>query len=134
MDYAESQQQAVRVVNCLGEAIDAVLEPAEATRPVFILGYSLGALVAIDFLCPRKTQLEQPDDRLVAAIRGLITIGCPLDFIRLYLPEYMANRQPRVQDLPWTNVFIPADVMGSNMADGEDDAAPSRNRPSVSPR
>ncbi len=125
MDYAASQQEAVKVVNCLGEAIDAVLEPAETTRPVFILGYSMGALVAIDYLCPRTSQLELPDDRHVAAIRGLITIGCPLDFIRLYLPQYLANRQPRVQDLPWTNVFIPADVLGSNMADGYDDDAPA---------
>ena len=61
----------------------------------------------------------------MGAIRGLITIGCPLDFIRLYMPQYIANRQPRVQDLPWTNVFIPADVWGSNMADGDDDAAPA---------
>jgi hypothetical protein len=125
MDYADSQQQAVKVINCLGEAIDTVLEPPETTRPVFILGYSLGSLVAIDYLCPRTSQLELPDERHVAAICGLITIGCPLDFIRLYLPQYMANRQPRVQDLPWTNVFIPADVFGSNMADGDDDAAPA---------
>jgi pimeloyl-ACP methyl ester carboxylesterase len=124
MDYAESQQQAVAVVNCLGEAIDALLESAKPARPVFILGYSMGALVAVDYLCPRTSQLELPDDRYVAAIRGLITIGCPLDFIRLYLPHYTEDRQPRVQGLPWTNVFIPADILGSNMADGDDNTAP----------
>jgi hypothetical protein len=124
MDYAESQQQAVRVVNCLGEAIDTVLESAETTRPVFILGYSMGSLVAFDYLCPRTSQLELPDERHVNAIRALITIGSPLDFMRLYLPQYIANRQPRVQDLPWTNVFIPADVLGSNCTDENDHVVP----------
>jgi len=47
VDYTESQQEAVKVANCLGEAIDTVLEPVETTRPVFILGYIMGALVAI---------------------------------------------------------------------------------------
>jgi len=125
MDYADSQQQAVEVVNSLGEAIDAVLESAETTRPVFILGYSMGALVAFDYLCPRKSQLELPDDRYVEAIRGLITIGSPLDFMRLYLPQYVANRQPRVTGLPWTNVFIPADVLGSNCTDVCDHSVPA---------
>ena len=125
MDYADSQQLAVKVVNCLGEAIDAVLESAKTARLVYILGYSMGALVAIDYLCPRTSQLELPDDRHVAAIRGLITIGCPLDFIRMYLPKYTANRQPRVQDLPWINVFIPADILGSNMTDKDDNTAPA---------
>lgn len=123
MDYAESQQQSVKVVNCLGQAIDTVLESAETTRPVFILGYSMGALVAFDYLCPRISQLELCDDRHVHAISGLITIGCPLDFVRLYLSDYIKNRRPRVQGLPWTNIFIPADVLGSNCADNNDDKA-----------
>jgi pimeloyl-ACP methyl ester carboxylesterase len=125
MDYAESQQQAVEVANSLGEAIDAVLESAETTRPVFILGYSMGALVAFDYLCPRTSQLALTDDRHVDAIRALITIGSPLDFVRLYLPQYVASRQPRVQGLPWTNVFIPADVLGSNCTDENDYIVPA---------
>lgn len=125
MDYAENQQQAVEVANSLGEAIDAVLESAETTRPVFILGYSMGALVAFDYLCPRTSQLALTDDRHADAIRALITIGSPLDFVRLYLPQYVASRQPRVQGLPWTNVFIPADVLGSNCTDGNDHDVPA---------
>jgi len=124
MMYAQSQQQSVQVTNCLGAAIDAVLEPAGTTRPVFILGYSMGSLVAIDYLCPRASQLDPLDDPRVTAIRGLITIGCPLDFVRLYLPQYTKNRQLRVPELPWTNIFIAADVMGSNMCDEGDDYVP----------
>ena len=125
MDYAESQQQAVEVANSLGEAIDTVLESAETTRPVFILGYSMGALVAFDYLCPRTSQLALTDDRHVDAIRALITIGSPLDFVRLYLPRYVAERHPRIQGLPWTNVFIPADVLGSNCTDENDHIVPA---------
>jgi pimeloyl-ACP methyl ester carboxylesterase len=124
MDYAQSQQQAVKAANSLGEAIDAVLESAGATRPVIILGYSMGALVAFDYLCPRASQLELPDDRHADAVRALITIGSPLDFVRLYLPHYLDGRQPRVRGLPWTNVFIPADVLGSNCADRNDHEVP----------
>ena len=124
MDYAEDQQQAVEVANSLGDAIDTVLESADTTRPVFILGYSMGALVAFDYLCPRKSQLALTDDRHVKAIRALITIGSPLDFVRLYLPQYVANRHPRVQGLPWTNIFIPADVLGSNCTDVNNHVVP----------
>ena len=129
MDYAGSQQAAVKVANCLGDAIDAVLESAKKkktpTPPVFILGYSMGALVAFDFLFPRESQLELRDDRH-AAIRALITIGCPLDFTRLYLPKYTDDRVSRVSGLPWINIFIPADVLGSNCADGNDSEVPAK--------
>lgn len=124
MDYADSEQQAVQVTNCLGAALDSVLEPPGTTRPVFLLGYSMGALVAIDYLCPRTSMLDLLDDSRVTAIRGLITIGCPLDFIRLFLPRYTASRRLRVPGLSWTNIFIPADVLGSNMTDGDDNAVP----------
>ena len=123
MDYAEDQQQAVEVANSLGDARHCS-RVRGTTRPVFILGYSMGALVAFDYLCPRKSQLALTDDRHVKAIRALITIGSPLDFVRLYLPQYVANRHPRVQGLPWTNIFIPADVLGSNCADVNDHVVP----------
>lgn len=124
LDYAQDEQQAVTVVNVVGEALDALIE-GRPDRRVYLLGYSLGSLVAIDYLCPRTTQLQRMDVRHAEAVKGLITIGSPLDFVRLYIPEYVANRQARIADLDWTNVFIPADVLGSNMADDDDNDPPS---------
>jgi hypothetical protein len=126
LDYAEDARQAVTVVTPLGEGLDALLEDDE-DREIFILGYSLGSLVALDYLCPRKNQYQRLDDRHTSAIRGLITIGSPLDFVRLYMPKYIDNRQTRIPDLDWTNVFIPADVLGSNMANGNDYSEPTPN-------
>jgi len=124
LDYAQQDQNTVTVTNCLGDAIDAVLEDDDS-RPVYVLGYSLGALVAVDYLVPRRSQLGLPDERHPGAIKSLITIGCPLDFIRLYMPEFPDHRDARVTDLPWTNVYIAADVLGSNMADGGDNEKPT---------
>ena len=124
LDYAQDSRQAVTVVNSLGEAMDGALEE-HTDREVYLLGYSLGSLVAIDYLCPRKSQLQYIDRRENAAVRGLITIGSPLDFVRLYISDYIDGRVSRVDNLRWINVFIPADVLGSNMVDGDDAAIPT---------
>jgi hypothetical protein len=61
----------------------------------------------------------------VQAIRALVTIGSPLDFMRLYLPQYVAGWQPRIKGLPWVNVFIPADVLGSSCTNVSDHLIPA---------
>jgi len=124
LDYAEHDQNTATVTNCLGDALDAVLED-DPGREVYVLGYSLGALVAVDYLSPRRSQLGSLDDRHARAIKGLVTIGCPIDFIRLYFPAYMLGRDTRVTDLPWVNIYIAADVLGSNMGDDGDVEQPT---------
>ena len=50
------------------------------------------------------------------------TVGCPADFLRLLYPDHFKDRLSRLPDgRPWTNVYIPADVLGSNFRlDGND--------------
>ena len=121
MDYAEDERHGAGVGAIVETAIDDILE-ATPKRKVYLFGYSLGALIAMDFLFPRRS-LQQPlDPRHNEAISGLITVGCPIDFVRLFLPEYHKGRDARVTHLDWLNIFIPADVLGSNYVDGDDNA------------
>jgi hypothetical protein len=124
LDYAEDERHAASITGILDSALDGLLD-ADPDRKVHIFGYSLGALVAMDFLYPRKSLGHLLDERHARAIPALVTVGCPVDFIRLYMPHYTDGREARVPDLRWTNVYIPADVFGSNLIDGDDFAEPS---------
>jgi hypothetical protein len=119
MDYAQNERHAAGVVSGLETALDDILE-TQADRKVYLFGYSLGALAAMDFLYPRKSLLPTLDPRHAKAISTLVTVGCPIDFVRLYIPDYTDNRTSRVKDLRWINIFIPADVLGSNLLNGDD--------------
>ena len=39
--------------------------------------------------------------------------------------SFSQTRAPRLPTLPWANVFIPADVLGSNMANDDDESTPT---------
>jgi hypothetical protein len=119
LDYAQDERHAAGVTGILDSALDDLLED-NLDRKVHVFGYSLGALVAMDFLYPRKSLLHPLDERHANAILTLVTVGCPVDFIRLYVPQYTEGRKARVPDVRWTNIYIPADVLGSNLTDGDD--------------
>jgi hypothetical protein len=119
LDYAQDERHAAGVTGILDSALDDLLED-NLDRKVHVFGYSLGALVAMDFLYPRKSLLQLLDERHAKAILTLVTVGCPVDFIRLYVPQYMDEREARAPDVHWTNIYIPADVLGSNLTDGDD--------------
>lgn len=119
MDFVHDDRREGTVAKKLSGALDDVLD-TDGERDVYILGYSLGSLVAIAFLLPRELLHIRPDARHAAVLRHLFTVGCPIDYVRLYVPDYLANRTERVTDVAWTNIFIAADVMGSNLRDGSD--------------
>src|SRR6266536_5360696 len=60
MEYAQNERHGASISELLGTGIDQVLE-ADPDRRVFIFGYSLGNLVALDFLFPRAS-LHMPND------------------------------------------------------------------------
>lgn len=120
MDFVHDDRREGSVARRLAVAIDRVLEAAPG-RHVYILGYSLGSLVTIAFAFPRNALHISRDERHADALKGLFTIGCPADFARLYVPQYLNDRTPRVADLAWTNIYIAADVLASNFLDRDDE-------------
>jgi hypothetical protein len=64
------------------------------------------------------------NSRLTGAVDSLITIGCPVDAVRLYRPGYLdSDRRARVKGpFEWINIFNLADIFASNFADGTDGA------------
>lgn len=119
LDYAQNERYAAGVASGLDAALDDLLE-AQPDRKIHLFGYSFGALVAMDYLYPRKSLWPTLDPRHAKAISTLVTVGCPIDFVRLYVSDYAGNREARVENLRWINVFIPADVLGSNFSEHDD--------------
>lgn len=127
---AVSTQRLVRYVwneNRLGDTVALTVDDAVNglrdngwTGDIHLLGYSFGSLVLFDALFPKVTSLRAPDE--VLSVRSLTTLGCPLDVVRMFHPEYVTNREARAPDAPWRNVFIATDVCGSNLLDSDDKA------------
>jgi len=119
LEYVHDERHAASVAGTLESALDDLIE-ADPTRNIHILSYSFGALVAMDFLYPHRALHVIADNRYVKTVKTLTTIGLPVDFIRLYLPRYTDDREARIPDLRWMNIYIAADVFGSNLINGDD--------------
>ena len=100
----------------LNQALDA-LGPSGWKGPVHLLGYSFGSLVLFETMFPRTNSLR---DYRPPKMSSFLTIGCPLDVVRLFKPGYVADRDARDPALGWTNVFNEADIFASNLTDHDD--------------
>jgi hypothetical protein len=83
-------------------------------RNIHLMAASFGSIIALDALFPAG---EQATERF-KLIDTLITIGCPIDLIRLLWPAYFAGRKalPHVPT-HWINVYSPIDLISSNIRD-----------------
>lgn len=121
MDFVHDDRHEAGLARQVAVAVDQVLE-AEPDRRIHLLGYSFGSLVCLAFLFPKTSLDVVPVERHNTALLGLYTIGCPVDFVRLYRSDYLLDRTPRVDHLNWTNIYISADVLTSNFLDRDDEA------------
>jgi hypothetical protein len=80
---------------------------------IHLLGYSFGSLVLFDALVPMKTSLRALD--VANPLASVTTIGFPIDAVRLFRPKYLEDRKGQLRHAKWRNLFIAADVFGSNL-------------------
>ncbi|MDT0168453.1 hypothetical protein [Pseudarthrobacter sp. BRE9] len=111
------KQIADTITGRLDSAIDE-LRKTGWNGPLHLLGYSFGSLVLFEALYPRVNALLSA--KPVERVSSLVTIGCPLDLVRLFEPSYDKSRLERKENLAWTNIFNEADIFASNLWDGSD--------------
>jgi len=75
--------------------------------------YSFGTIIAIDTMYPGMPQ--QTDLRVSKEVTHFVTVGCPVDFVRVYYPNYFNNRNVVNTNVKnWYNVNCEVDVLSSN--------------------
>lgn len=124
LSYVEHPEASKETARALEKVIDRIVERSDGggAKPAFhVLGYSLGALVALDALCPPKGFAR---GQRLDLVRSFATVGCPADFVRLYYPDYYEDRAALSPTVPWHNLFIANDVLGSNFLDVDPRAEP----------
>lgn len=116
--YAKNDGKTADTISVqLGQAIDE-LRGIGWKGPLHLLGYSFGSLVLFEAMYPRvHSGLSK---KPVETVSSLVTIGCPLDLVRLFQPSYEKQRQERKEKLAWTNIFNEADIFASNFRNGDD--------------
>jgi pimeloyl-ACP methyl ester carboxylesterase len=109
--YLRVGNQRNAIVGRLAELIEHIGEEEPHYRRIDIIGNSFGTLVALDALFPHG---RLPDTRF-KLVCGLVTIGCPFDAVRTFVPEYVEGRYAAV-DIR-LNVYSPIDVLGSDFVE-----------------
>jgi hypothetical protein len=89
---------------------------------VRMVGYSFGAVVALEALHPRT---DEPPPAL-CDVASLVTIGVPSDFVLAVKPDWFQGRHGLNVDRPWLNVYSPIDLLGSKFPPDADEGQASR--------
>lgn len=123
IDYVRNADRtAGTVCLTLDDAVAGLID-AGWTGPIHLLGYSFGSLILFDSAFPPTTwhKIGEPLD----AISSLVTIGCPLDLVRLYFPKYADTRAARAPGVEWRNIYNAADIFASNLKEKEEEDEPT---------
>lgn len=96
---------------------------------VRVIGYSFGAIVAVDALFPTTG----PPSGSFSAVKGLTTIGAPYDFVKAVRSGWRRGRHAGSNPPRWINVYAPTDVLGSNFRDDSSDGPATRGIAAATP-
>uniref|UniRef100_UPI00404796B9 hypothetical protein n=3 Tax=Roseivirga sp. TaxID=1964215 RepID=UPI00404796B9 len=94
------------------ELLEKVSEDNNEYDKVTVIAYSFGSIVALDTIFPMKGATSF---RVANKITGLVTIGCPYDFVNLYWKSYFTDREFKAKNIRhWHNLYSTADILSSN--------------------
>lgn len=121
MAYFEHPEERLYLTSVFDEAFDAILEK-DPEAEVHVFAFSFGSIVTLDALFPDVSGVER---RVLDRVSSLVTMGCPADLVHLLYPKHFDDtRISRRDDLPWRNVFMPLDILGSNFVESKSDGHP----------
>jgi hypothetical protein len=111
-DYLERGLTKQTIHGQLDLLIEQIVEHEGSDCEICFHSYSFGSLIIMDYLFPFG---NEPSERVKNHVKGMVTIGCPYDFIAVYFPRFFRNRNLSLnKHFKWINVYSLADALGSN--------------------
>ncbi len=111
MYYLNFGERRQNIIGKLEELTECISEGNDSERISFYC-YSFGSIIAADALFPFEGKASY---RIANSVKILVTIGSPIDFIKVYWPSYFAERKKANNKLKkWYNIYSMSDILSSN--------------------
>lgn len=111
MYYLNFGERRQNIIGKLEELTEYISENVNPKRISFYC-YSFGSIIAADALFPYDGKVSY---RIADRVELLVTIGSPIDFIRVYWPKYFADRKKsNTRLIKWYNIYSMSDILSSN--------------------
>lgn len=118
--YYDEPDKAQELHDEVGLAVDALLDEGYQGS-IHVLAYSFGCTLVLDALTLGHRINAGHDHRIGSALTSLVTVGCPHDVEKRFLPDRYAGRSAIPTQVEWRNVFIASDLFGSNFGQADDE-------------
>jgi hypothetical protein len=114
-NYLRLAEHRPTVTRGLADLVESLTE--QGYRDVTICAYSFGAIIAVDTLFPAGHAPEKG----LGGVRGLVTIGMPLDFAEATRPDWLSGRRYRPgSPTLWHNIYGIVDLLGAEVTVPDD--------------
>lgn len=111
MYYLNFGERRQNIIGKLEELTEYVAENNKPERISFYC-YSFGSIIAADALFPYDGKTSF---RIASCVEIFVTIGSPIDFIKVYWPSYFEKRKKANVSLKkWYNIYSLNDILSSN--------------------
>lgn len=112
VNYFNIGERRLTIIGKFEELLENVMERERKYEAINVYAYSFGSIIALDTLFPYDGRTSE---RIRTKVNSLVTIGCPYDFIRVYWPNYFANRKKsNIKLHSWYNIYSAVDILSSN--------------------